>query len=258
MQFCLQASRRNLGDVENPKKWYTQFVAKQPAGPWCDAALAELWLTNRKDQCPKPLGICRLTDSRPMLDGHFDDACWQDLKPLVLKNAVGQTAENYPTDVRFSYDKNFLYVAVSCKHPKGEQVAPVKNRKRDEDLRAFDRVSILLDLDRDYSTYFRLEIDQRGCVSEDCWGDLSWNPRWFVAVHSDETGWNAEAAIPMIELTGDAVTQGKAWACNVVRILPGKGVQGWSLPADVEPRPEGMGILMFTQPSQRAVSSQQP
>ena len=46
---------------------------------------------------------------------------------------------------------------------------------------------------------------------------------------------------------GDAVTIGKAWACNIVRTLPGRGVQAWSTPADVKPRPEGMGLLIFTQ-----------
>jgi hypothetical protein len=28
-------------------------------------------------------------------------------------------------------------------------------------------------------------------------------------------------------------------------VLPGRGVQGWSLPAGAEPRPEGMGLLFF-------------
>jgi hypothetical protein len=97
-----------------------------------------------------------------------------------------------------------------------------------------------------------LQIDQRGCVCEDCWGDRNWNPRWFVAVQSDETSWQIETAIPMIELTGDAVTVGKAWACNIVRVLPGRGVQAFSTPADVEPRPEGMGLMLFmTDPDQQ-------
>ena len=61
----------------------------------------------------------------------------------------------------------------------------MKVRPRDADLRPYDRVSLLLDLDRDYATYFHLQVDQRGCVCEDCWGDRTWNPRWFVAVHSD-------------------------------------------------------------------------
>ena len=65
----------------------------------------------------------------------------------------------------------------------------------------FDRVSILLDLDRDYSTCFRLEVDQRGCVCEDCWGDKRWNPKWFVAIRSEEDCWNIEAAVPLHELT---------------------------------------------------------
>jgi hypothetical protein len=72
-----------------------------------------------------------------------------------------------------------------------------------------------------------------------------------VAVHSDETGWLAEAAIPLAELTGDRINIGTVWAANVVRVLPGRGVQAWSVPADVEPRPEGMGLLMFNQPMSR-------
>ncbi len=106
-------------------------------------------------------------------------------------------------------------------------------------------MSILLDVDRDYATYYRLEIDQRGCVCEDCWGDKTWNPRWFVAIHSEPGVWEAEAAIPLSELTGDPISLGRTWACNVVRVTPGQGVQAFSLPADVLPRPEGMGLLMF-------------
>ena len=49
-------------------------------------------------------------------------------------------------------------------------------------------------------------------------------------------------------LTNDRVRVNTAWAFNVVRTLPGRGVQSWSQPADVRPRPEGMSILMFFQP----------
>src|SRR5205085_4468963 len=150
------------------------------------------------------------------------------------------------------YDQDFLYLALRCRHPAEGYVAPVKARTRDADLRRHDRVSLLLDLDRDYTTYFHLQVDQRGCVCEDCWGDRTWDPRWFVAVKSDEKSWQIEAAIPLTELTGDTVTVGKAWACNVVRVLPGRGVQAASLPADVQPRPEGMGLLMFAQEPSRS------
>jgi photosystem II stability/assembly factor-like uncharacterized protein/tetratricopeptide (TPR) repeat protein len=245
-QFCLQAARRNLGDFETPKKWYAKFVSEHPDSPWRQVAQAELWLTNRSGPPPRPVAVCRATDTRPFLDGNLDDACWQH-KPMVLHNAVGDTMKDYPTEVWLAYDKDFLYLALRCKHPSERYVAPVKERPRDADLRPYDRVSLLLDLDRDYSTCFHLQVDQRGCVRDDCWGDLTWNPRWFVAVQSQPDCWQIEAAIPMTELTGETITLGHAWACNVVRVMPGRGVQAWSTPADVQPRPEGMGLLVFTQ-----------
>jgi len=250
VQFCLQASRRNLGQLEEAYASYQKFQLHFAQGPWHDAAAAELWLSKQSGPCPKPLALCRLTDSRPLLDGKLDDACWKDLQPVVLKNAVGETKE-YNTQAWFAYDQDYLYIALRCQHPPGQKVPPLRPRKRDADLRAFDRVSILLDLDRDYSTYFHLQIDQRGCLREDCWGDAGWNPRWYVASQSHEDHWIIEAALPLSELTGDRVRLGTAWACNVVRILPGRGIQAFSLPADMEPRPEGMGLLLFTEETNR-------
>ncbi len=246
IQFCLQAAHRQLGEVEQARQWYTQFRRDAADGPWRDAAAAELWLLNRSGSPPKPVALCRQTPTRPYLDGEFNDPCWEGIKPIILKNAVGETAKDYRTEVRLAYDREFLYLAFRCQHPEGSRVEPVKSRPHDADLRPYDRVSLLLDLDRDYSTYFHLQADQRGCVYEDCWGDQGWNPNWYVAVHSETTSWQIEAAIPIVELTADPVTLGKAWACNLVRVIPGHGVQAMSVPADVEPRPEGMGLLLFT------------
>jgi hypothetical protein len=267
IQFCLQSARRNLGDFDTPRQWFAQFVSRQPAGPWRSAAEAEFWLTNRSGQPPKPVIACRRMETRPFLDGNLEDGCWQGVRPVTLGNAVGKTVgenkedkpeEEYPTEVWLAYDQDFLYLACRCRHPAGKQVPPVKVRPRDADLRPYDRVSLLLDLDRDYSTYFHLQVDQRGCVCEDCWGDVSWNPRWFVAVRSEEDHWQVEAAIPLSELTGERISVGRAWACNVVRVLPGRGVQAWSAPADVQPRPEGMGLLIFTPDQPRAAAAAAP
>ena len=203
---------------------------------------------------PKPLAVCKLTESRPLLDGKLDDACWADLKPLPLKvtSCAGESpddakafAEAYRTEALFAYDESFLYVAVRCSHPAGMQVPPAARRNRDADLRGRDRVDILLDMDRDYQTYYRFQVDHRGCLAEDCWGDRTWNPKYFVAFHPTPTGWTAEFAIPLVELTGDRPAHGRAWAVNVSRVVPGQGVQAWSGPADSEPRPEGMGLLQF-------------
>lgn len=245
IQFCLQSSRRQLGDFAAAQDWYAKYQQFGPKGPYHDAAAAELWLVNRGLNQPRKVALCRFTAEKPYLDGVFDEPCWQGVKPMLLDNAVGSTTKQYHTEVRLACDDQYLYLALRCLHPDGGFVPAVKNRSRDANLDAFDRVSILLDLDRDYSTYFRLEVDQRGCVREDCWGDPSWNPKWFVAVKSDATSWHIEAAVPLHELTGDRVTSNTAWAFNAVRVLPGRGVQSWSFPADAEPRPEGMSLLLF-------------
>jgi photosystem II stability/assembly factor-like uncharacterized protein len=244
-QFGLQVAKRQLGEIGAAKDAMTKFRKIVPGGTWHDAAHAELWLTDRGLATPRRLAHARYTEVRPYLDGKFDDPCWQDWTPMILGDAIGAMAKTYATEAMLAYDQEFLYIALKCKHPAGQQVAPVKPRTRDADLDAFDRVSILLDLDRDYTTYYHLEVDQRGCVRDSCWGDQRWNPRWFVAVHSTNDCWQIEAAIPLGELTGERITQQTAWAFNLVRILPGRGVQSWSQPADVQPRPEGMSLLLF-------------
>lgn len=247
--FCVQAARRQLGEVEEARKWYRDFASRQPAGPWRDLAVGELWLASRSGTPPRPVLYAPPAERRPYLDGKLDDECWRTARPVALKNAGGGSVTTHPTEARMTYDRDYLYLAVRCVHPRGESVPAKKPRTRDEDLRAYDRVSLMLDVDRDYNTCWHLQVDARGCVAEDCWGDRSWSPKWFVAVHRDESSWTVEAAIPRTMLRGDAVTPGQAWAVNVVRTVPGTGVQAFSLPAEAPEtavRPEGLGLLLFT------------
>lgn len=247
VQFCLQSARRHVGEAGAARTWFEKFHTYVPTGPWHDAAAAELWQSGGGDGVTRPrrVGRCQLTESRPYLDGKLDDACWQRQAPMRLEDAAGKTVSQYSTQVMFAYDQEFLYVAMRCKHPRGQGQPPIKGRRRDAELGAYDRVSLLLDVDRDYATAYHLQVDQRGAVREECWGDPGWNPRWFVAVRGEEDAWQLEAAIPLAELTTDRLELGHAWAFNVVRVLPGRGVQGWSRPADVLPRPEGMSLLRF-------------
>jgi len=257
--LCLMAARRHLGKHAEAEKFIMDYFKSAPqaiaaaagADVYRDALAAELWTINRAYfiEQPKPLAISRHTDTRPFLDGKLDDACWQLHKPVVLKPATaasdGKNLEAYRTEVLFCYDDRFLYIGVRCSQPTGSEVLPVTKRSRDADLTGQDRVDILLDLDRDYQTYYRFQIDRRGNLAEDCWGDRTWNPRYFVGFHGEDTGWTSEYAIPLGELTGDRPSHGRHWAVNATRVLPGKGIQSWSTPADATPRPEGMGLLEF-------------
>jgi photosystem II stability/assembly factor-like uncharacterized protein len=248
LQMALLSAKRQIGDHEGARQGYTLLASRQPEGPWKTAAQTELWLLNRVGEPPRPVITSKLSDARPHLDGKLDDACWEAAKPVKLVNAVGEPAEKYPTEVRLSHDREYLYVAIRCQHPEGKTVAPLRPRLHDEDMTGQDRVSIVLDLDRDYGTAFHFQVDQRGCLAEDCWGDRNWNPRWFVAQHHDATSWTTEIAIPLEGLTADVPTQGTVWACNIIRTTPGVGVQAMSLPAEAPEeslRAEGLGLLFF-------------
>ncbi len=241
--LALASARRNLGltmSAADQIKALLRNPDDAPADGWRCRLADELRLA--ANQAPKmtPTAECRFTTVRPLLDGKLDDECWKSAAPLAVKPADGYAAE-----ARFACDDKFLYVAVTCRHPEGKRVPKAERRQRDADLRGHDRVEILLDLDRDYQTYYRLRVDHRGCVAEDCWGDESWNPRWFVAVEPAPAGWTAEAAIPLAELTGTPPAAGQVWAVNVVRVVPGVGVGSWGGPSDAAPTPAAMGLLWF-------------
>lgn len=251
-QFALQSARRSLGDLPAARTWMKRFVDEMPpsspnADPWREAAAAEVWLSQRIGQPIRPTVPCFRTLQRPTLDGKLEDPCWADVPPTLLSHAVGHLDGEDSTQFRWAFDEEFIYIAVECRHAVGRQVAKVERRRRDETLDPFDRISILIDIDRDYQTYFHLQVDQRGCVRDDCWGDATWNPKWYVAHDSRDDGWTIEVAVPWSELTSETPGVGTVWACHVTRIIPGRGLQAWSWPSDVTPRPEGMGLLIFSE-----------
>ena len=78
-----------------------------------------------------------------------------------------------------------------------------------------------IDTDRDYTTSFRLIVDESGRTSDHCWLLDKWNPEWFVAVDSDAAAWRIEAAIPLRELSAQPAKPGDLWSIRLRRIVPG-------------------------------------
>ena len=124
---------------------------------------------------------CVPAPARPRLDGRLDDPVWQVARPVELHSLQGDDA-GWPASVMLAYDKQFLYLAIRCRQAPGVRYEPASGpRTRDADLSGHDRVELYLDLDRNFVTYDRLAIDHRGFTGDDCWGDATWNPNWFVA-----------------------------------------------------------------------------
>ena len=244
IRFALAAARRKSGSKPETLHLWQQLAVSELADGWTQAARGELWLDNRRGRCPKPVLSCGRAREKPHLDGQLDEPCWEACQPAILASTL-QEDQEWPATVRLAYDAEYLYLGIQCrKAAQAEYPTSDQTRARDPDLQDRDRVDVLIDIDRDYTTYFRLTVDYRGWTGEACFGDIRWNPDWYVAARSDDETWTAEAAIALQELTLQAPLN-DTWVVGIQRTVPGVGFQSWTRPAAVSVRPEGFGFLRF-------------
>jgi hypothetical protein len=251
VQFPLACLLRQRGVYRLSESYYRRYQRLGEMDQWKTSAAAELWLVNPSAEPPKPITHCLPTNNRPKLDGMLSESCWQAATILSLQNPsprANNSIDLNPSEsafVMFCHDGEFLYIAASV--PRAEHVptagVQLGGRQHDADLSLFDRLAIAIDVDRDYATWYTLEIDQRGWTSERCWEDKGWNPKWYVAADADEQHWRIEAAIPMTELVPEAPGAGMTWGVGIVRTMPAVGVQGWPEASGSKPRPESFGLL---------------
>jgi hypothetical protein len=253
IQFPLATLMRQRGVYRLSESYYRRYQRLGDEDPWKITAAAELWLVNPLAEPPKPIVHCLPTKNRPKLDGVLSETCWQAATILSLKtpdeNESQSSASNSEASgfVMLCHDEEFLYIAVSV--PRAEHVptagVQLGGRGHDADLSPFDRLSLAIDVDRDYATWYTLEVDQRGWTREKCWEDQGWNPKWYVAADADESHWRVEAAIPMTELVPESPAPGMTWGLGIVRTMPAVGVAGWPEASGSKPRPESFGLIRF-------------
>ena len=247
LQFPLAVAFRNLNRPRQAENCYLLEARNGQRDAWGMCAEGELRRAGSKAAWLKPALLCVRTQSRPHLDGRLEDAVWKRAKRVALESPQHDD-DQWPAEVMLAYDAEFLYFAGRCVRaggPSPETLPAGGPRPRDADLSAHDRVELLLDLDRDRTTFAQLTIDDRGWTNDRWWDDATWNPTWYVAATQTKEAWTFEAAIPFQQLAGRPPRPGDRWAVGVQRILPGTGFQSWSSPAAVAPLPEGFGYLIF-------------
>jgi tetratricopeptide (TPR) repeat protein len=245
LRFALAAAYRRQGNARQAERFYAAASRGVNHGAWRACAEGEQWLAAPRGNSPKPVLRCPAATGKPRLDGRLDDAVWRAVQPVALTSAYRDDTE-WPARVMLAYDAEFLYLAITARQAPGVRYeAATGPRPRHADLSAHDRVELFLDVDRDFVSYYHFTIDDRGWAAEDCWGDRTWNPQWFVAARTENQTWTVEAAIPWNQLTGKPPQAHDAWAIGIQRIVPGVGFQSWNVPAAVEVIPEGFGYLSF-------------
>ena len=250
IEFPLASLHRGRGAPNQADAIYRTRSSGSATGgtPWAAALQREIWLAQPAAEVPGGIARCLSTATKPVLDGLLSDDCWMDAKSELSLSF--RSSSNMPDDssplVMLAYDAEFLYIAASVPRIAGQSADPVKTagRQHDADLRRHDRVSISLDIDRDYTTWYAFHVDQRGWTAESCWDNAGYDPRWFVAAEGDETHWRAEIAIPLSELSSQRPQPGDAWGLGLERTAPGVGTNDWQ-PADGTVSGSALGLLRF-------------
>ena len=174
----------------------------------------------------------------PFLDGRLSDSLWENAEEMTLRTfrakplSNGSNAENSKRSSEDSetsslamvaWDEEFLYFAGRFQHDPQHR-GPIQlatDRNYDAKHGSRDRFEIEIDTDRDFVTSFQLTVDESGRTSDRCWLLDRWNPKWYVAVDSDDSTWRVEAAIPFSEIAARPAKPGDLWSIKLRRVLPG-------------------------------------
>ena len=253
IQFPLAALRRSDGSTRGADSIIRNFVTNPINPETKQLAERELWASFATPESPNSLAFCYQTNDRPHLDGLLSDPCWTEAKEIHLtqsphsEESAGGINNTKRTMVMFAYDNEFLYVAILVPREPGtpEDRPQLTGRQHDADLSRHDRISIRLDIDRDYATWYEFQVDQRGWTAESCWEDRRWNPTWYVAADMDQTDWRIEAAIPWGDLSPTPPRRSTIYGLSVLRTIPTVGLQSWTHPATARPLPSSFGLLKF-------------
>jgi photosystem II stability/assembly factor-like uncharacterized protein/tetratricopeptide (TPR) repeat protein len=245
VRFSLASLHRQAGRSKQALQVYRRLAGNSVLRAWSQCGRGEVWLASHIGLSPKLSAVCAKTNVKPHLDGILNEALWAEREILRLTSPNGED-DQLKASVQLAYDDKYLYWGVACRKDTAANYPTAEgHRTHDSDLTGHDRVDLMIDIDRDYSTYFRLTVDHRGWTGDTCLQQTRWNPTWHVASNSDETTWTVEVAIPLDELVAQMPNGGDVWAIGIQRTVPGVGCQSWSQPADREVRPEGFGYLRF-------------
>ncbi len=256
-QFTMASLQRRLGRPRQSDDIFRNFMTAEAGGPWNRLAAGELWLTTPEvSDTPHPTIVCRRVSKPPILDGILGDECWSDVDPVVLQSESEASSmsrlspaasSGSHASVQFACDARFLYVAANMPRIASlpADTPQMAGRTDDADLRGFDRLSFQFDIDRDYATSYRFDVDQRGWSADACWENETWNAQRYIAVDADENAWRIEMAIPFRELVPATPSRGETWGAAIVRILPAVGIESWTHPSGTRPLPEGFGFIRF-------------
>lgn len=136
------------------------------------------------------------------IDGIMNEGAWQDAdlaSKFFMVQPMDTSYAKIRTDVKMSYDKDFLYIIAICYHEPGPYF--VESLRRDFTFGKNDNFLLFMDPFDDQTNGFSFGSNAAGAqwdgiMYEGSKVDLSWDNKWESVVKNYEDKWVFEAAIP--------------------------------------------------------------
>jgi Domain of unknown function (DUF5916)/Carbohydrate family 9 binding domain-like len=184
--------------------------------------LSPLFLLAQKldNQTNKQVFI-KKANSAIKIDGDLDDASWTDaaeMKDFIDKYPQNGGLSRIKTNVKITYDENYLYVGAICFATKPYIISTLK---RDISLINNDGLSVVLDPVNIKSNGFSFGCSAYGVQTESLVSagsrdpNFEWDTKWFSEVKQYDDRYTIEMAIPFKALRYE---NGKnEWGINIIR-----------------------------------------
>lgn len=189
------------------------------------------------------------TTSKISIDGILDEEVWKKTdvaKDFWLKFPTDTAHANYQTEVRLTYDDNFLYLSAICFKANDGKSATVESMKRDYAIQNNESFQIVIEPFNDLTNGFIFGVNAAGAkleglISEGQVQNLNWDNKWYSSIKYLSDRWIIEMAIPFktLRYKKDVST----WGINFTRNYPNqKEISVWTK----VPRQYSASSLAFT------------
>ena len=164
--------------------------------------------------------------SKINIDGILDDEAWKNTdvaKDFWLMFPTDTARANHQTEVRMTYDDNFLYVSAICLKANDGKSATVESMKRDFSFRRNECFEIVIEPFNDLTNGFIFGVNAAGAQSEGLIAEgqvqnLNWDNKWISETKYLADRWIVEMAIPFKTLRYKKnIAQ---WGINFIRNYP--------------------------------------
>ncbi|MCF7854862.1 MAG: right-handed parallel beta-helix repeat-containing protein [Candidatus Pacebacteria bacterium] len=186
----------------------------------------------------------------PKIDGQLDDEAWKYASILdgFLLNTIDNAPPTMPTQARIVYDKDNLYLGVTCMETDIEKLKARRQGKGVGSVWADDCIELFMDTNYDRETFFHMPVNSKGATEFLCDFLPEWRPDVQASGKKLADRYQVEIAIPFkdLQVPPNEIGEG-VWGFNLGRERHPSPAElsTWSGLKGYFPQPTEFGELSF-------------